>query len=154
MTPSSSSGDSLPTFPPDEFLRSVVYRENIFPLTLYQSINSLSSFLSIPIFQHMISSASLKKLIRQKESVQIVAMSLYNINKALKETITIPNLPEPPDYEWLKSLNPYEHHSFLLLFYESIVNQLPPQHPYDHYIPFLQRRIRTTFWTIIFPCSP
>jgi len=86
----------------------------------------------------VISKASLKKLIRRKESVQIFAMSLYNINKAL-ETPT-PNLQdteqaEPPDYERLKSLMPPEYHSFLLLFCESIANKLPPHRPYDHRIP-------------------
>ena len=86
----------------------------------------------------VISSAFLKKLIRQKESVQIFAMSLYDINKAL-ETLT-PNpqdteQAEPPDYERLKSLIPPEYHSFLPLSCESIANKLPPHRPYDHCIP-------------------
>ena len=45
-------GRSLPSFPLGEFLRRVVYRENVFPSTLYQTTSSLSSSLSIPIFQH------------------------------------------------------------------------------------------------------
>jgi len=90
----------------------------------------------------VISSASLKKLIRRKESVRIFAMSLYDINKALEETTPTPNPPlqdtkqaEPPDYTRLKSLIPPEYHSFLPLFCESIANKLPPHHSYDHRIP-------------------
>ena len=72
----------------------------------------------------IISFASLKKLIRRKESVQIFAMSLYDINKAF-ETPT-PNPPdteqaEPPDYERLKSRIPPEYHSFLPLDRKSVV---------------------------------
>ena len=50
----------------------------------------------------VISLASLKKLIRRKESVQIFAMSLYDINKALKTPTPNPQdteQAEPPDYE-------------------------------------------------------
>jgi len=54
-SPSASSGDSLPSFTPGESLRRVVYRENVPPSTLYQSTNSLSSSLSIPIFQQVMS---------------------------------------------------------------------------------------------------
>ena len=49
-SPSTGSGDSLPSFPPGESLGPVVYRENVPPWTLYQSINSLSSSLPIPLF--------------------------------------------------------------------------------------------------------
>jgi len=86
----------------------------------------------------VISSASLKKLIPQKESVQIFAMSLYDLNKALETRTPNPQdtePAEPPDYERLKSLIPPEYHSFLPLFWESIANKLPPQRPYDHRIP-------------------
>jgi len=86
----------------------------------------------------IISLASLKKLIQQKESVQIFAMSLYDINKALETPTPNPQdtePAEPPDYERLKSLIPPEYHSFLPLFYESIANKLPPHRPYDHRIP-------------------
>jgi len=86
----------------------------------------------------VISSASLKKLIPQKESVQIFAMSLYDLNKALETRTPNPQdteLAEPPDYERLKSLIPPEYHWFLPLFWESIANKLPPQRPYDHRIP-------------------
>jgi len=51
-SPSTGSGDSLPSFHLGESLRPVVYRENVLPSTMYQSINSLSSSQSIPIFQH------------------------------------------------------------------------------------------------------
>jgi len=54
-SPSTSSRDSLPFFPLGESLSPVVYRENVLPSTMYQSINSLSSFLSIPIFQQVMS---------------------------------------------------------------------------------------------------
>jgi len=86
----------------------------------------------------IISWASLKKLIRRKESVQIFAMSLYDINKALE--MPTPNLQdteqvEPPDYQRLKSLIPPECHWFLPLFCESIANKLPPHRPYNHRIP-------------------
>jgi len=57
----------------------------------------------------VISSASLKKLFRQKESVQIFAMSLYDINIALETPTPNPQdteQAEPPDYEQLKSLIP------------------------------------------------
>jgi len=50
----------------------------------------------------IISSASLKKLIRRKESVQIFAISLYDINKALETPTPNPQdteQAEPPDYE-------------------------------------------------------
>ena len=50
---STGSRDSLPSFPLGESLRPVVYRENVLPSTMYQSINSLSSSLSIPIFQQV-----------------------------------------------------------------------------------------------------
>ena len=85
----------------------------------------------------IISSASLKKIIRRKESVQIFAMSLYDINKAL-ETHT-PNLQkteqaEPPDYKRLKSLIPPEYHSFLPLFCKPIANKLRLHRPYNHRI--------------------
>jgi len=86
----------------------------------------------------VISLASLKKLIRRKESVQIFAMSLYNINKALETPMPHPQdteQAETPDYERLKSLIPPEYHLFLPLFCESIANKLPPHRPYDHRIP-------------------
>jgi len=86
----------------------------------------------------VISSASLKKLIRRKESVQIFAMSLYDINKALETPSPNPQdteKAEPSDYEQLKSLIPPEYHSFLPLFCESIANKLPPHRPYNHRIP-------------------
>jgi len=86
----------------------------------------------------IISSASLKKLIRRKESVQIFAMSLYDINKALETPIPNPEdteQAEPQEYERLKSLIPPEYHSFLPLFCVSIVNKLPPHRPYNHCIP-------------------
>jgi len=38
-------------FPTGESPRPIVYRENVLPSTMNQSINSLSSSLSIPIFQ-------------------------------------------------------------------------------------------------------
>ena len=85
----------------------------------------------------VISWASLKKLIRRKESVQIFAMSLYDINKALETPTPNPQdteQAEPPDYERLKSLIPTEYHSFHPLFCESIANKLPPHRPYDHLI--------------------
>jgi len=50
----------------------------------------------------VIASASLKKLIRRKESVQIFAMSLYDINKALETHTLNPQdteQAEPRDYE-------------------------------------------------------
>jgi len=87
---------------------------------------------------YVISSASLKKLIQRKESVQIFAMSLYDINKALETATPNPQdtePAEPPDYERLKSLIPPEYHSFLPLFCESFANKLPPHRPYDHRIP-------------------
>ena len=56
--PSSGSGDSLPSLPTGESLRHVVYRENVPPTTLYQSINSLSTTLSIPIFQQEVNTNS------------------------------------------------------------------------------------------------
>jgi len=86
----------------------------------------------------IISFASLKKLIRRKESVQIFAMSLYDINKAFETPTPNPQdteQAEPPDYEQLKSLIPPEYHSFLPLFCQSIANKLPAHHPYDHRIP-------------------
>jgi len=86
----------------------------------------------------VISSASLKKLIQRKELVQIFAISLYDINKALETPTPNPQDTEqavPPDYEQLKSLIPPEYHSFLLLFCESIANMLPPHRPYNHHIP-------------------
>jgi len=85
----------------------------------------------------VISSASLKKLIQQKESVQIFAMSLYDINKALQTPTPNPQDTEPadpPDYQRLKSLIPPKYHSFLPLFWESIANKIPPHRPYDHRI--------------------
>ena len=84
----------------------------------------------------VISSASLKELIRRKESVQIFTMSLYHVNKAHKVTIPTPNPPEPSDYKWLKFLLPSEYHSFVLLFCKSNANQLPPHCPYSHRIPW------------------
>jgi len=50
-SPSAGSGYSLPSFTPGESLRPVLYGENVPPSKLHQSINSLSSSLSIPIFQ-------------------------------------------------------------------------------------------------------
>jgi len=44
-------GSVFRVYPPGEPLRPVVYRESIPPSKLYQSINSPSSSLSIPIFQ-------------------------------------------------------------------------------------------------------
>ena len=85
----------------------------------------------------VISSASLKKLIQQKESVQIFAMSLYDINKALQTPTPNPQDTEPadpPDYQRLKSLIPPKYHSFLPPFGKSIANKLPPHRPYDHRI--------------------
>ena len=49
--PSTGSGDSLPFIRPGESLRPVVYGGNVPPSTLFQSNNSLSSSLPIPIFQ-------------------------------------------------------------------------------------------------------
>jgi len=86
----------------------------------------------------VIFSASLKKLMRRKELVQIFAQSLYDINKDLETPTPNPQdaeRAEPPDYEQLKSLIPPEYHSFIPLFSESIANKLPPHRPYDHYIP-------------------
>ena len=74
----------------------------------------------------VISSASLKKLIRRKESVQIFAMSFYDINKALETRTPNPQDTEQadaPDYERLKSLIPPEYHLFIPLFCESIANK-------------------------------
>ena len=102
------------------------------PLDVASNLKSKSPAICV------ISLASLKKLIRQKELVQIFAMSLYNINKALETPTPNPQdteQAEPPDYEQLKSLIPPEYHSFLPLFYESIANKLPPHPPYDHHIP-------------------
>jgi len=85
----------------------------------------------------VISSASLKKLIRRKESVQIFAMSLYDINKAREMPTPNPQdteQAEPPDYGRLKSLITSEYHSFLPLFCESIANKLPPHRPCNHLI--------------------
>ena len=64
----------------------------------------------------VISSASLKGLIRRKESVQIFAISLYDINKALEMHTLNPQDTEqavPPDYKWLKSLIAPKYHLFL-----------------------------------------
>jgi len=52
--------------------------------------------------EHSGVTASLKKLIRRKESVQIFGMSLYDINKALETPTPNPQdteQAEPPDYE-------------------------------------------------------
>jgi len=59
-SPSTGSGDSLPSFPPGAPVRPVVctvYRKNVPPSAMYQSINPLSSSLSIPIFQQVMSPA-------------------------------------------------------------------------------------------------
>jgi len=63
---------------------------------------------------------------------------LHDIKKALETSTPNPQhteKAEPPDYERLKSLIPPEYHSFLPLFCKSIVNKLPPDHPYDNCIP-------------------
>jgi len=102
------------------------------PLDMASNLKSKSPTICV------ISSASLKKLIRRKESVQIFVMSLYDINKALEMPTPNPQdaeQAEPPDYKRLKSLIPPEYHSFLSLFCESIANKLPPHRPYDHRIP-------------------
>jgi len=61
-SPSPGSGESLPSFPLGESLRPVVYRENVLPSTMYQSMNSLSSSLSIPIFQQQMGSRRVTRL--------------------------------------------------------------------------------------------
>jgi len=102
------------------------------PLDVASNLKSKSPAICV------ISSPSLTKVIRRKELVQIFAMSLYDINKALETPTQNPQdteQAEPPDYKRLKSLIPSKYHSFLPLFCKSVPNKLPPYCPYDHRIP-------------------
>jgi hypothetical protein len=58
--------------------------------------------------------------------LQIHAISLYEINKALDQNKETNNISD---------IIPPEYHKFLLLFSEVEANKLPPHHPYDHRIP-------------------
>jgi hypothetical protein len=58
--------------------------------------------------------------------LQINAISLYEINKALDEG---------KDQNKITDIIPPEYHKFLPLFSETEANKLPPHRPYDHRIP-------------------
>jgi hypothetical protein len=62
----------------------------------------------------------------KRNCLQINAISLYEIYKALKEGNEMAQISETV---------PVEYHKFLPLFSEVEANKLPPHHPYDHRIP-------------------
>jgi predicted aspartyl protease len=62
----------------------------------------------------------------KRNRLQIYAISLYEINKALDQNKETNNISD---------IIPPEYHKFLLLFSEVEANKLPPHRPYDHRIP-------------------
>ena len=78
----------------------------------------------------MINAASFKTLCRSRrhKAEHFGALSLYEINKALKD-------PKPLTDDELRDMIPPEYHNHLDLFKETAVSMLPPHRPYDHKIP-------------------
>jgi hypothetical protein len=62
----------------------------------------------------------------KRNRLQIRAISLYEINKALDQNKEANNISD---------IIPPEYHKFLLLFSEAEANRLLPHRPYDHWIP-------------------
>jgi predicted aspartyl protease len=62
----------------------------------------------------------------KRNRLQIHAISLYEINKALDQNKEASNISD---------IIPPEYHKFLPLFSEAEANKLLPHHPYDHRIP-------------------
>jgi hypothetical protein len=62
----------------------------------------------------------------KRNRLQINAISLYKINKALDKG---------KDETKITDIVPQEYHKFLPLFSETEANKLPPHRPYDHRIP-------------------
>jgi hypothetical protein len=88
---------------------------------------------SRPLQAALVGCAAFKRLARNKnhrygkERLQIFALSLYDVNRALDR--------KKIDEGDLKDLVPAEYHEFLPLFSEAVANQLPPHRPYNHKIP-------------------